>query len=105
MLQEEMRRSVRFFTYHRQRWTAIAAERDRTSNAGAAAYARKCVYIAIVGFAFFNPTSRQAQRYSRLLDRCEKEYAGRIDIVSPRRMSWSCHLVIYAQDITLCEVD
>ncbi|KAH9849133.1 hypothetical protein C2E23DRAFT_738021 [Lenzites betulinus] len=88
LLQEEMRRSVRFFTYHRQRWTAIAAERDRTSNAGAAAYARK-----------------QAQRYSRLLDRCEKEYAGRIDIVSPRRMSWSCHLVIYAQDITLCEVD
>ncbi|OSC98309.1 hypothetical protein PYCCODRAFT_1375432 [Trametes coccinea BRFM310] len=64
LVEEEMRRSIRFFSYHRHRWLDVAEKRDLLGNRGAAAYARK-----------------QAHRYARLLHVCQAEYTGRIDLV------------------------
>ncbi|KAI9062143.1 hypothetical protein FKP32DRAFT_1574418 [Trametes sanguinea] len=64
LLEEEMRRSLKFFSHHRRRWLDVAEKRDSDGNRGGAAYARK-----------------QAYRYTRLLQTCKAEYAGRIDLV------------------------
>ncbi|KAJ2995469.1 hypothetical protein NUW54_g7385 [Trametes sanguinea] len=66
LLEEEMRRSLKFFSHHRRRWLDVAEKRDSDGNRGGAAYARK-----------------QAYRYTRLLQTCKAEYAGRIDLNGP----------------------
>lgn len=64
LLLEEMRRTVRFFGRSREVWETRARDRDQHNEPGAAAYAR-----------------RQAHRYSRLIEHCNKNFKECIDMV------------------------
>ncbi|KAI1789500.1 hypothetical protein LXA43DRAFT_892819 [Ganoderma leucocontextum] len=70
LLEEEMRRTLRFHAYHRDQWEAHLRKKIASQEPGAAAYARK-----------------QAHRYERLIDACKKRFHQYIDLVrSPADM-------------------
>ncbi|KAI1796329.1 hypothetical protein LXA43DRAFT_969822 [Ganoderma leucocontextum] len=66
LLEEEMRRTLRFHAYHRDRWEDHARKKVKTEKSGAVAYARK-----------------QAHRYERLIDACKKRFHQYIDLNEP----------------------
>ncbi|TBU25756.1 hypothetical protein BD311DRAFT_780148 [Dichomitus squalens] len=74
LLKEEMRRTVRFFCYHRDKWERTARTEDADKNAGAAAYARK-----------------QAHRYVRLLDLCADKFRGAFEVVRILVLTVTCY--------------
>ena len=48
LLEEEMRRTVRFYKWNKRDWEVTAEIRENEKLQGAAAYARKCVFTSFV---------------------------------------------------------
>ena len=93
LLKEEMRRSYRYFEYHRQKWLAKAQDQEDVGSSGAAAYSRKYVYVGLASQLDADKdrhVHRQANRYARLIKQAEREFKGRVDVVSNILMQTTC---------------
>ena len=75
MLEEEMRRSVRFFGYFRKKWREDAIDWDELGDVARGAYARKYV-LDIDMMKSRSPRARQAHRYVELLLKCRAHYGS-----------------------------
>ena len=85
LLEEEMRRTLRFHSFHRDQWEARARKKVGSQELGAAAYARKCIHVFLhVSRSSHYTYTRQAFRYNRLIHACKKRFDQHIHSVSLR---------------------
>ena len=84
LLEEEMRRTVRFFKYYEGDWQRKAIAAQNAGLGGQAAYARRSVMLTRQNLALdvsIDVSSRQAHTYQRLLDKCKTQFALHISLV------------------------
>ena len=98
LLEEEMRRTLRFHAFHRDQWETHARKKVGSQELGAAAYARKCVHVLLhVSCSSHCTYTRQAFRYERLIHACKRRFDQHIHLV--RLHSSQMCLPMYLTDV------